>query len=229
MNSSFDKIIPLLLVIILFVLFPLYASADMKSSSLTVILDAGHGGEDGGAVAADGTNEKDLNLSIAKKTALFFDLFGINYIMTRDSDMDLSDNELNTIRERKINDIHKRYDLVNSTPGAVLLSIHMNYFPVEKYSGAQFFYASSHSSELLADILQHHIKEMLQPENNRMIKPSPGTVYLLDKAKRPSVLAECGFISNIEELNKLKTKEYQSCIGYIFARSISDFRLKVGE
>ena len=164
-------------------------------SDKLIILDAGHGGEDGGAVAFDGTVEKDLNLMFTENIALYFDIFGISYIKVRDSDISVGDTSLVTIRERKISDIHTRYSLIISYENSVLLSIHQNMYSVEKYSGTQVFYSSGVSdSEIIAGIIQRRIHTSLQPENTRKIKESDKSIYLLYNAQRPSVMVECGFL-----------------------------------
>lgn len=195
-----------------------------NSDNVIVILDAGHGGEDGGAVAEDGTEEKMLNLSISRKIALLFDIFDIDYIVTRDGDYSIGDNSLDTIRKRKNSDIQKRFSIVNETPDSILLSIHQNMFSVEKYSGAQVFYAPDcDSSEILAKYIQDSIVSGIQPENNRKIKPSNESIYLLYNAKRPSVLVECGFLSNSAELELLKTDSYQCKIAYFITCGLIDY------
>ena len=190
----------------------------------TVVLDAGHGGEDGGAAAKDGTNEKDLNLQIAQSIASYFDWFGIRYVSVRENDSLIGDNTLPTIRERKVSDLRKRMQIVNETPNAILLSIHQNYYISEKYCGTQVFYApkASGSSEL-ADCIQRDICNALQPDNTRKIKPTEGTVFLLDKAEKTSVMVECGFLSNDTEANKLKDISYQSQLAYYMTRGLCDY------
>lgn len=189
-------------------------SAD-NNFDYTIILDAGHGGEDSGAVAFDGTKEKDINLSITNNIALFFEIFGVNYIPTRITDRSLGNSSLGAVKERKTSDILTRYNIVNSTPRSYLLSIHQNKFTVEKYSGAQVFYSGfSEEAKKWAQCIQNSITCALQPENSRKIKKSDDNIYLLYKAKRPSVLVECGFLSNFEELAKLKNNIYQAQIAY---------------
>lgn len=188
------------------------------------ILDAGHGGEDGGAVAYDGTLEKDLNLQICNNISLYFDIFGIDYVIIRDGDFSVGDTSLPTIRKRKVSDIHKRYEIINSRENSVLLSIHQNMFSVEKYCGTQVFYDGIYEeSEELSKILQFTVKDRLQPENSRKIKKTDQSIYLLYKAKRPSVMVECGFMSNLNELSKLKNTEYQSQLSYVLTKGIIQF------
>lgn len=195
----------------------------------TVILDAGHGGEDSGAVSDDGTFEKDLNLYVSEDIAAYFELFGISYIPVRTSDISVCDMGLQTVRERKRSDINNRYALINSTPDAVLLSIHQNMFSDAKYSGAQVFYAADiPTSKALAEQIQSTVCGMLQPENTRKIKPCGDSVYLLYRAKTTSVMVECGFLSNEKELSMLKTPEYRSQIGYCIYKGLLSYLITEG-
>lgn len=201
---------------------PKYGYAISVSSPVTVILDAGHGGEDGGTSAEDGTTEKDINLAISEKTAAFLDLFGIDYIKVRDCDKSVCDAGLESIRKRKVSDIKNRYALVTQTPNSILISIHQNYYNSSEYYGTQVFYgASASGSEELACFIQNSVCEYLQPDNKREIKPSSGTIYLLDKAVRPSVMIECGFLSNKKEAEKLKDEKYQSVLSYFIVRGLN--------
>lgn len=188
-----------------------------------IILDAGHGGEDSGAVARNNIYEKDINLEICDKISLFFDLFGIKYIKIRDSDVSVGDTSLDTIRKRKASDINKRYEIINSYENSVLLSIHQNMFPVEKYSGLQVFYAVTDGSEILAESIQNTVCVNLQPDNTRSIKKCDSSVYLLHKAKVPSVMVECGFLSNENEFKLLTDSLYQAKLSYFIYKGISDY------
>lgn len=197
------------------------AVSELSNKDYIVILDAGHGGEDGGAVAYDGTCEKDINLEFTKNISLYFDLLGIEYIEIRTSDISVGDTSLETIRSRKNSDIFKRYDIINSFENSILLSIHQNMFSVEKYCGTQVFYADSVTdSKIIADCIQKSVSLNLQPDNNRKIKSSSEDIYLLFKAKRPSVMVECGFMSNFNELSLLKTYEYRSQMSYFIVKGI---------
>ncbi len=195
-----------------------------EKQSFTVVLDAGHGGEDGGAVAFDNTNEKDINLEVTKCIADYFDLFGINYVLIRDGDYSVGDTSLETIRKRKSSDIHKRFDIVNSTENSLLLSIHQNFFQIEKYSGLQVFYSGNDEiSQKIAHSIQKKTASLLQPENNRKIKQADKSLYLLFNATRPSVMVECGFLSNFNELEQLKTVQYRSALSYTITSAINDY------
>lgn len=186
-----------------------------------VVLDAGHGGEDGGAVARDGTMEKDLNLTVTRTVSALFSLFGVPHIQTRTSDVSVGDVSLPTVRERKRSDILTRFRTVNQCENSLLLSIHQNLFPDPKYYGTQVFYAGSPAeSKTLAERIQRSVVTLLQPQNKREIKRSDSHIYLLYHAKRPSVMVECGFLSNPDELNKLKTDTYTTALSYAVVRGI---------
>ena len=191
-----------------------------------IVLDAGHGGEDGGCVAFDGTEEKSINLRIVNDIAALFDIFGIDYVFTRTDDNSIGDLSLPTIRKRKNSDIMKRYEIVNSYDNSILLSIHQNMFPVEKYYGTQVFYSAAFSeAEELASEIQNTVKFNLQTDNMRKIKPSDSSIYLLYNAKRPSVMVECGFMSNLNELTLLKDNVYQKQIAYFITKGLYRFLL----
>lgn len=177
----------------------------------TVIIDAGHGGGDGGAVARDGTLEKDINLSISTRLETALKLMGYNVIMTRTTDKLIYDADISkTIRQKKVSDIRNRTDLVNSTPNSILISIHQNKFPQTQYSGTQVFYSSNcEESKPIAQSIQFAVRDLLQPQNKREIKKSGTNIYMLYYSKAPAVMVECGFLSNYEECEKLKSKDYQ--------------------
>lgn len=186
-----------------------------KGSLPIIVIDAGHGGEDGGAVADDGTNEKDINLDIALQLNEFFKSSGFKTIMTRDTDKAIYDDGCEDIKSKKVSDMHNRLAIFNKEENSIVISVHQNKFEQKKYSGTQVFYSPNNSnSEILADKIRLSVKGMLQPENEREIKKSDKNIYLLYNCKQPSVIVECGFISNDEELSKLKTEEYQKQIAF---------------
>lgn len=202
-------------------------SDSVHKSNVTVILDAGHGGEDGGAVAPDGTNEKDINLHISKNIADLFEVIGINYISVRNEDVSVGDNTLSGVRERKRSDILAREKLVNSTPNSIFFSIHQNKYDIPKYKGTQVFYGSDNpESKELAQCIQDSVKERVQPENNRQIKPSGKNIYLLYYAKAPAVMTECGFMSNPNELSLLKDEIYCKKISYSICHGLQIYLSK---
>ena len=164
-----------------------------------VILDAGHGGMDGGAVAQSGQTEKELNL-----------LMGVDCVMTRDSDISLDYEEGASVRQNKQNDLRARVKVAERFPESCLISIHMNQFSQAKYHGAQVFYGKAPEGQTLAQYMQDAFRQALDPENDRKIKPSPDGVYLMKKVTAPAVIAECGFLSNPQEAEKLGQDPYQT-------------------
>ncbi len=203
---------------------PAISDSRYKEYAQTVILDAGHGGEDSGAVAADGTLEKDINLTVSNMIASYFELFGIKYVPVRTCDTSVCDGQYLTIRERKRSDILNRYTLINETPQSVLLSIHQNYFTEPRYYGTQVFYsANNEASKSLAVNIRKTVCEALQPENKREIKPSDNSIYLLYHAKTTSVMVECGFLSNSDELTLLCSESYETKLSYFITRGLINF------
>ncbi len=184
-----------------------------------VVVDPGHGGFDGGAVGADGTVEKDINLSISLYLRDFLAAMGYAPVMTRESDCSLDDG-IGTLRERKRNDLYRRLSIMESVSDGKVLMIHQNQFSQSRYSGAQMFYGPSDGSEEMASRFRLRIRETLQPENTRECKPSQGNVWLLEKCPNPIVLIECGFLSNPEECAQLCEKEYQQKLAFVIAVSV---------
>lgn len=186
-------------------------SAQSDEKSPVFIIDAGHGGLDGGTSSSDGLLEKDINLEIALRLDEMLRFFGYKTVMTRTNDTSLHDANAKTIRAQKTSDLHNRMKIMDSTPDAVLISIHQNHYSESKYNGAQVFYApSSERSKALAQCVQQSIVTQLQPENARQIKPSGASIYILYKAKIPAIMVECGFLSNHAETQKLKTSVYRT-------------------
>lgn len=180
----------------------------------TIILDAGHGGFDGGAVVGD-VVEKDINLKFALELEPMLRAYGYNVIMTRATDKGTEDSGLKTIRQKKVSDIKNRLSLVENTEIECFLSIHQNKFSSEKYSGTQVFYsANNEKSKYIAQSIQDSVKSLLQNDNNREIKACDENIYLMYKTTKPAVLVECGFMSNSEELNKLLQSDYRKKLCY---------------
>ncbi len=186
-----------------------------------VVIDAGHGGEDGGASAADGTLEKDINLAIALPLGDLLHVMGFDVLQTRTEDTMIF-TEGNTLREHKVSDIKNRLTKIEQADLAV--SIHQNKFPQTQYHGAQMFYApANENSQVLAEAVRSSVLSLLQPHNTRELKKGEDTVYLLKHATRPLVLVECGFLSNEQECAKLKTKEYQRQMAFAIASGIFSY------
>ena len=199
--------------------------ASLASRSLpVVILDAGHGGFDGGAVASDGTLEKDLNLQIAQDLRELLVSMGFEVIMVRDGDVATDDPNAVTIRQRKNSDLRNRLKLTQKYTNSVLLSVHLNKFEQSQYSGAQVFYGpGQEDSKLLAECIQASVKAQLQPDNTRAVKKGTKDTYLLYNAKIPAVIVECGFLSNPAELQKLKDTEYQKKMAFAVLLGFLDY------
>ena len=184
----------------------------------TVIIDAGHGGDDGGAIGIDGTVEKDINLDIALKLEKLLKFYGFDVIMTRTEDIMTCDDGLDSLRKRKISDIHNRFDVLEKNPDAVFISIHQNKFEDNSQHGTQVFYSGNNDeSKLLAESIQNSIVSVLQPDNSRVVKKSGSGIYLLYHAKLPAVLVECGFISNPAEVKNLNDEKYRMKIAILIA------------
>lgn len=182
----------------------------------TIVIDAGHGGEDSGAVADNGTLEKDINLDIAIKLNEMLLSSGFHTLMTREKDVAIYDKDQDeNLRQKKVSDMQNRLELINSTPNNILVSIHQNKFPEKKYSGTQVFFSKNNKlSEILASNIQSSVKNLIQPQNNREIKPANKDIFILYNSKVPAIIVECGFISNDEELNKLNNEDYKSKIAF---------------
>lgn len=184
-----------------------------------IILDAGHGGEDGGAIGVGGIIEKDINLSITLKTSEFLEFFGYDVEFTRKTDKMTCNEGLKTQREKKVSDIKNRLEQIEKTPCLCSISIHQNIFGGNAL-GAQVFYGgNNHESKLLAESIQSGISSMLQPENDRVIKQATKDIYILYHTEKPAVLVECGFISNNEEAALLSNDEYQNKMAFAIALS----------
>ncbi len=186
--------------------------------------NASHGGFDGGASADDGTVEKDINLFISKKLSAILQFNGYNVIMTRDSDTGTEDDESATIPKRKKSDLSNRLQLMKDNPDAIFVSIHLNKFTTSAASGAQVFYTKNYTQAYdLANCVQGSIKTHLQPENTRVVKQGTSSTYLLKNAAVPTIIVECGFLSNNAELERLKNEEYQSQMAFAIASGILEF------
>ncbi len=185
-------------------------TADVFFLPVEVILDAGHGGLDGGAVSQDGICEAPITLAITQKTHDLFGFCGRNALMTRCDDSSLGYVEGAGVRENKNADLHGRLEIARQYPDRVFLSIHLNQFSQEKYSGAQVFY--NRAGEELAASMQEGLRALLQPDNHRVCKPAPDGVFLMKNISAPAVTIECGFLSNQEECKKLQDDGYQTKI-----------------
>lgn len=193
--------------------------ADSVMRAYTLVIDAGHGGVDGGAVSADGKKESDINLNIALKMSALSDFLGIDCVLTRDTDSDNSDS--GSYSEH--NSLVSRAELANSIDNSLLISIHQNKFPCELVSGAEIMYADTEGSRELGLITQENMVSLLDPENRRVARPAPSELLLTSSVKCPAILAECGFMSNPDESQRLSTAEYQLKIAVVLMGSYIQF------
>lgn len=186
-----------------------------------IIIDAGHGGEDGGAVSCTGALESNINLEIALKLNDLLHLLGVETKMLRTTDTALSITGT-TISARKASDLRERVRIINETKNGIMISIHQNQYPESRYSGAQVFYTDSQGSKALASQLQSSLVNILNPGSNRKIKKSDG-VYLMQHIKCTGILVECGFLSNPREEALLRQADYQRKLCVVIAASCSTF------
>ncbi len=175
-----------------------------------VILDAGHGGLDGGAVSPDGVCEAPITLSIALKTQALFGFCGSQVLMTRTDDTSLNYHPEATTRANKNADLKARLEVAKAYQHVPFLSIHLNQFSQPQYSGAQVFY--NRAGESLAASLQDALRALLAPDNQRVCKPAPDGVFLMKNIAAPAVTIECGFLSNPAECEHLQQEGYQTKI-----------------
>lgn len=192
------------------------------ASRPTVIVDAGHGGADGGAVGVGGSIEAELNLAIAKKVRAFLEKKCYNVIMIRET-ADGVETSGESIREKKLSDMRHRLSLVNESGADIFVSIHMNTFSDGSYHGAQVFYSGNgEGSKALAECLQTSLKK-LDETNTRRAKKADGGIYLLKRANIPAVIAECGFLSNEKEERALSDEIYQRKLAACISRGIENY------
>jgi len=182
-----------------------------------LIIDAGHGGEDGGAVSLTGALESHINLAVAKRLDRVLGLFGVPVIMMREDDISLHDQEAKTLRQKKNSDLHHRVNVVREQTHAILLSIHQNSYPDGRYRGAQVFYAPTNGSRELAQTMQESLRMFLSVDNNRQEKQIPNTIFLMNNVSCPAVLVECGFLTNPAEEQLLRSSHYQTKLAVALA------------
>ena len=195
------------------------AEQKMVYDRKTVIIDAGHGGIDGGATSYTGVLESQINLEIALKLNDLMHLLGIKTRLVRDTDRSVHTTG-DTIAQKKVSDLRERVHIVNSTKDGLLVSIHQNRFPDSRYSGAQVFYAPTGGSKALASLLQSSFVKNLNPTSKRQIKRADG-IYLMQHINCTGVLIECGFLSNPQEEYMLRSAGYQQKICCVIACAVS--------
>ena len=190
-----------------------------------IIIDAGHGGEDGGAIGVDGTYEKDVNLEISLKLNDILSIFGYKTHLIRTTDSAIH-TEGDTIRQRKVSDIHNRTATMDLYENCIYLSIHQNKYSDGRIWGTQTFYsANCNESREVAQLIQNAVKSQIQPNNKRQIKKSGTDIYVLYNATKPAVMVECGFVSNKNELIQLKNSQYQCNMALSIVTGIINYNI----
>ena len=182
-----------------------------------LVLDAGHGGEDGGAVSLTGVPESQINLAIVLDMRDILGLYGVEPLLLREEDISLHTGDANTLREKKRSDLKNRTAAIEAVEGGTLISIHQNTYPGSRYHGTHVFYAPTDGSQALADHVQNSIKTALQPDNERAVKQIPDTVYIMNHITCPGILIECGFLTNPAEEAMLRDPDYQRKLSAVIA------------
>lgn len=185
-----------------------------------VVIDAGHGGEDGGAGSAAGLTEKEVNLAVAMYLREILEAAGIPTVMTRTEDKLLYDRSVDYQGRKKVLDLAARRTIADETPGCLFVSIHMNAYPDARYGGMQVWYGThdARSSDIAQDIQERALA--LMPNNRRKIKAAGSNIYLLDRITAPAVLVECGFLSNPTEAERLGEADYRKAVATVIAGAI---------
>jgi len=190
------------------------------SGKMTIVLDAGHGGTDGGCVGINGEIEKTINLAVVKNLQQLLEFSGFNVILTRDSDRSMHSEGVVGIRNQKVSDMQNRKAIIDAHPESLFFSVHQNIFTKSALSGGQMFYTNRNSENYkLALTLQGCFAE-LQPDNVREVKLIDNDLYLFKEAVQPSVLIECGFLSNASDAANLSDAEYQRKVAYTIYKGI---------
>ncbi len=193
-----------------------------------ILIDPGHGGMDGGAVAGDGTLEKHINLAIGKGVYELFMLWGYPVRSTRLTDVSVHDADAVGTRQIKVSDMHNRLQMYEDSD--IIISLHQNHFPAEKYHGTQVFYSVNHPlSAELASAVRESVIANLQPDNTRELKAATDGIYLLHHTTRPAVLVECGFLSNVQECTALKNTDYQLQMAFSIVEGFCKCKMLIDE
>ena len=200
---------------------PAFSYTEMATDEI-IVLDAGHGGSDGGAVSADGTPEDDINLAIVLRLRDLFALMGRQTVLTRTGENSLADPDSATLRQEKVSDTKNRVALINSVSNGHLISIHQNTLPGHpSVHGAQVFYGKVTDSDARAAAVQQALNSVVNVGNEKTAKPIGSDIYIMAHANCPAILVECGFLSNSAETRLLLSPEYQTnlaaaiCCGYL--------------
>ncbi len=197
-----------------------------ENRPVDIVIDAGHGGEDGGCSAGDGTLEKDLNLSVSKNLYTILTLMGLNVEMTRTEDSllyDMYKDLTDYTGQKKTYDLKNRVRFAKESECALFCSIHMNKFAQSEYSGLQVYFSPNDSDSITAALrIQSAVSEHLQKDNDREIKRAGSNIYVLHRSQMPSVLVECGFLSNEKDLSDLKDTQFRKKLSFTLASSMAE-------
>ena len=193
---------------------PAIPTAAVPATDKVIVLDAGHGAPDGGAVGNSGVLEKDINLAITQKVQRLLEKTGAVVLLTRADDNAIADDMNAKIRDIKRSDLKNRKNFRNGADVDIFVSLHMNKFEQQQYHGAQVFYAGPEAAKALGETLQSELIAIADPENARVAKPADKSIYILKDSPIPAVIVECGFLSNPAEEKKLQTPEYQDKIAW---------------
>lgn len=180
-----------------------------------LVIDAGHGGIDGGAIGADGSKESDINLGIALKLHALCSFYGIDTLMTRYDDSRAN----NALTYSEHAELVYRTELTNSVDNAVLMSIHQNCFPTAQPSGPQVLFADNENSRRFGQLTHSNLVSYLDPENRRLAEPDKNNIYVLNNVNCPAILVECGFVSNHSDISKLTSASYQTALSAVLMAS----------
>ncbi len=195
----------------------------LETSGVVYVIDAGHGGEDGGALSADGVKESGINLAVARKVELLLRFLGAGTRMTRTDDVSIYSDGAETLRQKKASDLKNRVALVNETPNAILVSIHQNSLPsASSVHGAQAFYGAVGESGVLASSVQEMLNQSVNIGNEKCEKKIDPSIYLMKNAACPAILVECGFLSNAAETRLLQEPSHQTKLAVAIAAGLLD-------
>ncbi len=187
------------------------------SSGITLIIDPGHGGADGGAVSVTGKKESEINLAVARRTELTAAFLGTAAVMTRTDEIIDYPDSAKTIRAKKAADQKARVDLINREKNALLISIHQNKFTTPSPRGPQILYADTPGSRGFAEYMQSLLTELSKPDSVRTAAEAPADIFLMGSVSCPAILIECGFLSNPEEAERLESDDYQKMLAVTIA------------
>ncbi|MBQ3380112.1 MAG: N-acetylmuramoyl-L-alanine amidase [Clostridia bacterium] len=205
-------------------------SEDKQAARALIVIDAGHGGVDGGAVSPGGTLEKDINLAVALNLRSILILNGFDVIMTRESDISIYDPEAEngSIHDKKVSDINNRIAILREHPDAILISIHQNTFFDPSVCGTQVFYVKNEQSRRLAGIMQECLSSGLKEDKQKAPKEAYDTIKLMNSIDNTGVLVECGFLSNPDDEAKLLREDYREQIAVCILNALNEFLNETG-